>query len=130
MGHQLGWGLTLVFLGGMLNGSFAAPLKKLPGWRWENSWLIYALMGLLVLPWVVALVTVPHLAGVFQQSSTGVMIKVALFGFAWGIGGLLFGQGMERVGQALGFALILGITSSFGALLPLTVLHHDQLWKR
>ena len=130
MGHQLGWGLALVFMGGMLNGSFGAPLKKLQAWRWENNWLIYAISGLLILPWVVALATVPHLAGVFQQSSLSVMVKVALFGFAWGIGGLLFGQGMERVGLALGFALILGITSSFGALLPLAVLHHDQLWQR
>jgi L-rhamnose-H+ transport protein len=130
MAHQLGWGLTLVFLGGMLNGSFAAPMKKLSAWRWENTWLIYAVTGLLILPWVVALVTVPHLAGVFQQSSGAVLIKVALFGFAWGIGGLLFGQGLARVGLALGFALILGITSSFGALLPLAILHHDQLWNR
>ena len=130
MGHQLVWGLTLVFLGGMINGSFAAPMRKLPAWRWENTWLIYAFAGLLILPWIVAIATVPHLAGVFQQSSLSVMIKVALFGFAWGIGGLLFGQGMARVGLALGFALILGITSSFGALIPLAILHHDQLWQR
>lgn len=130
MGHQLVWGLTLVFLGGMINGSFAAPLKKLPAWRWENNWLLYSLAGLLVLPWIVAIATVPHLAGVFQQSSLSVMLKVGIFGFAWGIGGLLFGQGMARVGLALGFALILGITSSFGALIPLAILHHDQLWQR
>jgi L-rhamnose-H+ transport protein len=130
MGHQLGVGLALVFLGGMLNGSFGAPMKKLSAWRWENTWLIYSFIGLLVLPWLLAAFTVPHLAGVFQQSSVSVLIKVAVFGFAWGIGGLLFGQGMARVGLALGFALILGITSSFGALLPLVVLHHDQLWLR
>ncbi len=130
MGHQLGLGLLLVFAGGMINGSFAAPMKKLPAWRWENSWLIYSLAGLFILPWVVAFATVPSLPGVFQQSSADVMVKVALFGFAWGIGGLLFGMGMERVGLALGFALILGITSSFGALIPLAILHHDQLWQR
>jgi len=130
MGHHLGLGLALVIAGGMLNGSFAAPMKRLSAWRWENIWLIYAFAGLLILPWAVALATVPHLGGVFQQSSGAVMLKVALFGFAWGIGGLLFGQGLARVGLALGFALILGITSSFGALLPLAVLHHDQLWMR
>jgi L-rhamnose-H+ transport protein len=130
MGHHIGLGLALVIAGGMLNGSFAAPMKRLPSWKWENIWLIYAVMGLLILPWAVALATVPNLAGVYQQSSGAVLIKVALFGFAWGIGGLLFGQGMARVGIALGFALILGITSSFGALLPLVVLHHEQLWIR
>jgi L-rhamnose-H+ transport protein len=130
MGHQIGWGLMLVFVGGMLNGSFAAPMKRLAAWRWENTWLVYALTGLLILPWVIALATVPHLGGVFQQASGAVLAKVALFGFAWGIGGVLFGQGIARVGLALGFAVILGITSSFGSLVPLAILHPDQLGTR
>ncbi len=130
MGHQIGWGLMLVFAGGMLNGSFAAPMKRLSAWRWENIWLVYAFTGLLILPWVIALATVPHLGGVLQQASGTVLAKVALFGFAWGIGGLLFGQGIARVGLALGFAVILGITSSFGSLLPLVILHPDQLGTR
>jgi L-rhamnose-H+ transport protein len=130
MGHQIGWGLMLVFVGGMLNGSFAAPMKRLAAWRWENTWLIYALTGLLILPWVIALGTVPHLGGVLQQASGAVLAKVALFGFAWGIGGVLFGQGIARVGLALGFAVILGITSSFGSLVPLAILHPDQLGTR
>jgi L-rhamnose-H+ transport protein len=130
MGHQIGWGLMLVFVGGMLNGSFAAPMKRLSAWRWENTWLVYALTGLGILPWIIALVTVPHLGGVFQQASGTVLAKVALFGFAWGIGGLLFGQGIARVGLALGFAVILGITSSFGSLVPLAILHPDKLWTR
>jgi len=130
MGHRIGWGLMLVFVGGMLNGSFAAPMKRLSAWRWENTWLVYSLTGVLILPWVIALATVPHLAGVLQQSSSTVLAKVALFGFAWGIGGVLFGQGIARVGLALGFAVILGITSSFGSLLPLAILHPDQLGTR
>ena len=92
MGHQIGWGLMLVFVGGMLNGSFAAPMKRLSAWRWENTWLVYAFTGLLILPWIVALATVPHLGGVLQQASGAVLTKVALFGFAWGIGAVLFGQ--------------------------------------
>ena len=130
MGHQIGWGLMLVFAGGLLNGSFAAPMKRLTAWRWENIWLVYAFTGLLILPWVIAVATVPHLGGVLQQASGSVLTKVALFGFAWGIGGLLFGQGIARVGLALGFAVILGITSSFGSLLPLAILHPEQLGTR
>jgi L-rhamnose-H+ transport protein len=130
MGHQIAWGLMLVLVGGTLNGSFAAPMKRLSAWRWENIWLIYAVTGLLILPWIIALATVPRLGGVLPQASGAVLAKVAIFGFAWGIGAVLFGQGIARVGLALGFAVILGITSSFGALLPLLVLHRDQLWTR
>jgi L-rhamnose-H+ transport protein len=130
MGQQIGWGLMLVFVGGVLNGSFAAPMKRLSAWRWENTWLVYAFTGLLILPWIIALATVPDLGGVLQQASGAVLAKVALFGFAWGIGGLLFGQGIARVGLALGFAVILGITSSFGGLVPMAILHPDQLGTR
>ncbi len=130
MGHQIALGLTLVFAGGMLNGSFAAPMKRLTAWRWENIWLGYSFSGLLILPWVIALATIPHLAGVLHQCSAAALTKIALFGFAWGIGGILFGQGISRVGLALGFAVILGITSSVGSLLPMTILYPDQLGSR
>jgi L-rhamnose-H+ transport protein len=130
MVHQIGWGLMLVIVGGMLNGSFAAPMKRLSAWRWENSWLVFAFTGLLILPWAVALATVPHLGGVFQQASGAVLAKVTLFGFTWGIGAVLFGVGIARLGLALGFAVILGITAAFGSLLPLAVLHPDQLATR
>ncbi len=130
MTHQIGWGLTLALLGGMLNGSFAAPMKRLSGWRWENIWLVYAVSGLLFLPWIIAAATVPHLGSVFQQASGEALAKIALFGFAWGIGAVLFGQGIARVGLALGFPMILAISSSFGSLLPMAILHRDQLATR
>jgi L-rhamnose-H+ transport protein len=130
MGHEIGWSIMLVLVGGMLNGSFAAPMKRLSAWRWENIWLVYVLTGLVIFPWAIALATVPHLAGVYQQASASVLAKVSLFGFAWGIGAVLFGLGIARVGLALGFAVILGITSSFGSLLPLAILHPDQLGTR
>jgi L-rhamnose-H+ transport protein len=55
------------------------------------------------------------------------LIKVLLFGLLWGVGATLFGLGISRVGMALGFALILGITATFGSLLPLAILHSEQL---
>ena len=130
MGAQLGWSILLVFVGGVLNGSFAAPMKRLSAWRWENIWLVYALSGLLALPWIIAAATVPHLGLVYQQTAGPVLAKICLFGFAWGVGAVLFGLGISRVGLALGFAVILGITSSFGSLLPLIVLHPEQLGTR
>ena len=130
MHDQLGWGIMLALLGGALNGSFAAPMKRLSPWRWENTWLVYAVTGLIIFPWMMALSTIPHLAHVYQQTSAPVLGKVCLFGFLWGIGGVLFGLGIARVGLALGFAVILGITSSFGSLLPPVILHRDQLGTR
>jgi len=127
MGGQIGLGILTVIAAGILNGSFAAPLKRMRGWEWENSWMLFAASGLIVFPWLTAFATVPHLATVYSASSMTTVVKVALFGLAWGAGSTLFGLGISRVGMALGFALILGITASFGSLLPLAVLHPEQL---
>ncbi len=127
MNGQIGWGIAVVILAGVLNGSFATPMKRMPSWRWENSWLIFAITGLVIFPWIITYATIPHLAGVYSSASWPTLEKVALFGLAWGVGATLFGLGISRVGLALAFAVILGITASFGSLIPLAVLHPDEL---
>jgi L-rhamnose-H+ transport protein len=127
MGGNVVSGLAVVVLAGILNGSFAAPMKRMTGWRWENSWLVFAVSGLLVLPWITAFTTVPKVTSIYAAASPSTLIKVLLFGLLWGVGATLFGIGISRVGMALGFALILGITASFGSLLPLAILHPEQL---
>jgi L-rhamnose-H+ transport protein len=130
MSGQIGWGIAVVILAGVLNGSFAAPMKRMPSWRWENSWLIFAITGLVIFPWSIACLTIPHLGSVYSGASWPTLEKVALFGFAWGIGATLCGLGISRVGLALAFAVILGITASFGSLIPLAVLHPEELLAR
>jgi L-rhamnose-H+ transport protein len=127
MHSTVGWGIAVVVLAAILNGSFAAPMKRMSGWRWENSWLLFAFSGLFIVPWIVTFATVPNLIDVFHGAPLGILLRVVLFGIAWGTGATLFGLGISRVGMALGFALILGITASFGSLFPLAILHPEQL---
>src|SRR5689334_20787975 len=103
MHATLGWGIAVVVLGALLNGSFTAPLKQMPRWQWENSWLLFAFTGLLLFPWTLAFATVPGLVHVFGGASFATLARVALFGVAWGAGSALFGLGVARVGMALGF---------------------------
>src|ERR1700687_5973084 len=127
MNQALLSGMGLVILAGILQGSFAAPMKRMSAWRWENSWLLFALSGLIIFPWIINFATVPHVLDVYSGVSTSTLIKVVSFGLLWGIGAALFGLGISRVGLALGFALILGITASFGSLIPMAILHPEQL---
>ena len=127
MPSTVGWGIAVVVLAAILNGSFAVPSKRMSGWRWENSWLLFAFSGLLMVPWIVTFATVPNLVDVFNGASSAILLRVVFFGIAWGTGATLFGLGISRVGMALGFALILGITASFGSLFPLAILHPEQL---
>lgn len=127
MTEQVVVGFALVVLAGLLNGSFAAPMKGMPAWRWENSWFIFAVTGLIIFPWIITLATVPQVFSVYTEASEATLWRVVLFGIAWGVGSTLFGLGITRVGMALGFAIILGITASFGSLFPLAVLHPEEL---
>ena len=61
MNIDIGWGIVGVLLGGFLNGSWVLPMKRMPKWRWENTWLAFSVLGLILIPWLVALETVPQL---------------------------------------------------------------------
>jgi L-rhamnose-H+ transport protein len=131
MPNQVNLGAVLAILGGIFQGSFALPMKKMERrWKWENTWLVYSVVGLIVFPCILAYVTVPALSDVYGSVPVSAILLVALFGFGWGLGSTLFGLGVSRVGMALGFAVILGITSSFGTLLPLLVLSPGELYSR
>ena len=105
MNQSLLWGIGMVTLAGILQGSFAVPMKRMSAWRWENSWLVFALFGLIVFPWIINFATVPNVTSVYAAASTSTLVKVLVFGLLWGVGATLFGLGISRVGMALGFAL-------------------------
>jgi L-rhamnose-H+ transport protein len=120
-------GIFLVVLGGALNGSFAAPMKFSKDWAWENIWLLYSVIGLLCIPLISAVFSIPNLAAVYGAAGSDAMASAMLFGFGWGIGSVLFGLGIHVLGMALGFPIILGLTAALGSLIPLVVLSPNTL---
>jgi L-rhamnose-H+ transport protein len=120
-------GLTLILVAGILQGSFALPMKYTSKWSWENTWMSYSFMAYLIFPWLIALLTVPRLKEILQQTSTATLAGTILFGFGWGLGCLTFGLGIDYLGLSLGFAVILGITAAIGTLIPLLVLSPEKL---
>ncbi len=109
----------LVCLGGVLTGVFTAPMKYLTRWRWENIWLVYAFFAQVIIPCAVIGAMVPHLLSLYGQVPAPRMILVLLLGTFWGIGSITFGIGVDRLGAGLGFALIMGIATLLGTVLPL-----------
>jgi L-rhamnose-H+ transport protein len=120
-------GLAAVVFGGVLQGLFAVPMKYAPRWNYENIWLIFSLMGMVVLPWMLTTATVPHLVEVYSLTPMPVLVRIAGFGLCWGIGSALAGLGMNLLGIGLGMAIILGLSASLGSLIPLLILSPQQL---
>ncbi len=124
------YGLSVIVLSGILQGSVLFPMKYLRKWPFENIWLLFSTFAYLVLPQVFALATIPHLVSAFEHTSTATMERTVLFGLGWGLAVVTFGLGCERVGLAIGYAIILGLGASIGSLVPLIGQHRDQLWRR
>lgn len=131
MQESASWTAALtVVAGGVLHGSFALPMKRMAAWKWENTWLIYSISGLVVLPLLLAAVTVPPFFEAVSSTSAATLALIVLCGVGWGAGSTLFGLAIDRVGMALTFAIVLGITSSLGSLLPLLIQNPAELFSR
>ena len=123
----VGSGVLLGIISGALLGVFALPMKAVLRWRWENTWLMYCVWSLLILPWGLAFLTVPGITSVIGSVSTSSLAWIFLFGFGWGIGCVLFGLGLKLVGLALGTAIVLGLNNALGAILPLFLSHQSAI---
>jgi L-rhamnose-H+ transport protein len=123
-------GLCMVICAGLMNGSFAVPMKLARQWTWENMWLGWSFIGLLLMPLVLTLVTVPNLSAVYRETNSGILLLVLAFGTAWGFGQVLFGLGIKQIGIAIGFAIVVGVAAASGSLLPLLIISPSSLSSR
>jgi L-rhamnose-H+ transport protein len=112
-------GLLVVVAAGALNGAYALPMKGATRWAWENTWLVFSAVGMVVVCWPVAWCTVPNLAAVYLTAGTAVIGMVFFFVVLWGVANVLFGLGVDRVGISLVFPLSIGLSLALGSLLTL-----------
>ncbi len=116
-------GLLLVLVAGILQGSFVLPMTLTRQWKWEHNWAVFSLLGMLVFNWAIATQVLPDLAGAYRNTPLRDLQVLLLFGALWGVGAILFGMGMDRLGMALGYPIIMGLILSLGALIPLLILN-------
>ena len=115
---MLGLGLFLLTCDGLIAGSFYVPLKKIKNWAWESGWLINAIIGYVVVPWLYAWMIIPNLGLVFEQAPTRIIFLCFSLGVLWGVGGLTFGLAVRFLGVSLGYAIAFGFCAAFGTLIP------------
>jgi L-rhamnose-H+ transport protein len=111
-------GVVIFALGGLAGAVFYLPFKKVKNWAWESYWLIYALFGLVIVPWVLAFSTSPNVVAVLKQAPMSVVVYCCLCGAMWGLGGLTWGLMIRYLGVGLGLAIGCGLCSATGTLLP------------
>jgi L-rhamnose-H+ transport protein len=85
-------GILIFTFGGLAGAVFYLPFKKVRDWAWESYWLIYALAGLVIVPWLLALTMAPNTLAVLGAAPKNEILYCFLCGAAWGLGGLTWGS--------------------------------------
>ena len=58
------WSWAGVVAAGILNGSFAVPLKTARVLTFNHIWMVHSLLAMSLLPWTFALLMVPRWSGI------------------------------------------------------------------
>ncbi len=123
----LALGLALVLLAGVSQGSFYLPATYTRKWEWEHSWFVFSITALLVINWLFTYLMIPNIMDVLRTMTPREFIIILLFGAGWGVGAIGTGLGMDRLGMALAYPIILGQVACLGALIPLAFFHPELL---
>jgi len=120
-------GLALTLVAGLLSGNCMLPMKFARRWPFEDVWLVFTIVSLVILPWALALALVKDVAAVYAALPTQAFVAPLAFGAGWGIAQVLFGLSCARLGVALGYAIIVGLGALLGTLVPLFVKNREVI---
>ena len=111
-------GILIFTLGGLAGAMFYLPFSRVKKWAWESYWFIYALVGLVVAPWILAFAASPNIQAVLRAAPRSEVVYCLVCGMLWGFGGLTWGLMIRYLGLGLGLAMGAGLTSATGTLIP------------
>lgn len=128
--RQSAVGFALLFVAGVMNGSFTLPMKFTRKWAWENTWLVWTIFALGIFPPLLTFVTIPSLRAIYAQNGIALVLLSAACGAAWGVSQIFLGLAVEGIGMALAFSMILGISAALGSMVPLVRLHPEAVFQK
>lgn len=126
--HGILLGFALVFIAAIAGGGLAVPLKHRRSFELENIYVPSTLAMMLVIPFGMAQIVLPNWGQAIRIIEPGTLWAGAAFGFGWGVGAILFGYGVTLAGMSLGFAVIMGINTAIGSILPFVLKSPAQLF--
>jgi L-rhamnose-H+ transport protein len=124
---NIGAGIAVASIAGIMNGLFPLPMKANKAWAWENNWLPFSCLSLVLFPLMIDWYTVPRLSVALQHANTADIAAAIGYGALIYTGSLLFGISIIYAGLSLSFALLVGSMNVIGILLPRLLLNHSLL---
>ncbi len=111
--------LLLILLAGLFQGTFGLGMKKFAPLAWEAFWLIFTVIGMVVIPYGVASVLVPDVWGAIKAVPSGDLWLSLICSGCWGVGALMFGLAINYIGMSLAYGITMSLAAAMGSLIPL-----------
>ncbi|MDP7742496.1 MAG: L-rhamnose/proton symporter RhaT [Lentisphaeria bacterium] len=112
-------GLTILVVSAILGAIVPLPLRISRRFHTEHVLVAGYGVATLAVPLLFAMLFIESWTQALQQVGVGHLLTVAAMGLGWGIGALCFGHGIAAVGISLGLAIVMGINTVAGALVPM-----------
>jgi L-rhamnose-H+ transport protein len=114
-------GMFLAIFAGLMLGLYALPEKFTKDFKYENTWSLFFLLTMFVVPIIASATLINGFSEIFLEMPTEILIKMALASFLWGTGVMMWGKAINHIGLSLGFSLFIGTIILVGSLLPFIV---------
>jgi len=109
---------VLLIFASFFQGSFGLGMKYMSPLSWEAWWLVHVTIAMILFPLLWAIIVVPNLFEIILSSPIESIQMAMLYGFLWGIGGIMFGLSVPYIGLSLTMGIVMGLAGSVGSLIP------------
>lgn len=114
-------GTLLHAVGGISAASCYLPSTKTKGWSWNTFWLAQSVFAWMIVPAVIAILTVPNFFEILIEAPSKPFWMAFVLGGVYGFGGMSFGKAINHIGYSLTYTLAIGISAVIGTIMPLMV---------
>ena len=114
-------GILLAIGAGLMLGLYALPEKFTKDFKFENTWGLFFMLTMFLVPIVASVFLINDFSTVFASVPTDILLKMMAASFLWGIGVMMWGKAINHIGLSLGFSLFIGTVILVGSVLPFVV---------
>ena len=114
-------GVIWAIMAGLMLGLYALPEKFTKDFKFENTWGLFFMLTMFVVPLIASIGLIKGFGDVFASVPTLVLIKMSAASVLWGIGVMMWGKAINHIGLSLGFSIFIGTVILVGSILPFLV---------
>ena len=111
--------LFLCIIAGLINGSFATPIKVMGKWQEENIWFPFSILAFFLFPISTLLYLDPNIFAVITKLPAEPILVAIIGGLIYGIGQVCMTFSFRLIGIGLAFVITISICTAGGALIPI-----------